>query len=67
MSEYFLVKRAHGSCPVGDGDGAYAALVMDVASEAEVRERLAGDPWGEDMLATESVERWSIFLSRAHG
>jgi uncharacterized protein YciI len=53
--------------PVGDGDGTHAMLVMDVASEAEVRERLAADPWGEDMLATESIERWSIFLRREHG
>ena len=53
--------------PVGDGDGTHAVLVMDVASEVEVRERLAADPWGEDMLATQSIERWSIFLHRAHG
>lgn len=53
--------------PVGDGDGTHAVLVMDLGSEAEVRERLAEDPWGEDMLATESIERWSIFLRREHG
>jgi uncharacterized protein len=53
--------------PVGDGDGTHAMLVMDVASEAEARERLADDPWGEQMLATASIERWSIFLRREHG
>src|SRR5262245_7352534 len=100
MSEYFLVRRAHGSAwdlsrlrreqdgwddhaafmdrlveegvvvlggPVGDGDGTHALIVMDLGSEAEVRERLAGDPWGENMLATESIERWSIFLRGEHG
>jgi hypothetical protein len=53
--------------PVGDGDGTHALLVMDVASEEEVHERLAPDPWGEDMLATESIERWSIFLRTEPG
>ena len=53
--------------PVGDGDGTHALLVMDVGSEAEVRERLAADPWGEDMLTTESIEPWSIFLNRERG
>ena len=53
--------------PVGDGDGTHAVLVIDLGSEAEVRERLAEDPWGEDMLATASIERWSIFLRREHG
>jgi hypothetical protein len=40
---------------------------MDLGSEAEVRGRLAEDPWGEDMLTTESIEPWSIFLRREHG
>jgi uncharacterized protein YciI len=53
--------------PVGNGDGTHAVLVMELGSEAEVRERLAEDPWGEDMLATESIERWSIFLRRERG
>jgi uncharacterized protein len=53
--------------PVGDGDGTHAVLVMDLGSEAEVRCRLAEDPWGEDMLTTESIEPWSIFLRREHG
>jgi uncharacterized protein YciI len=100
MTEYFLVKRAHGPSwdpsrprraqkgwdehaafmdalveegvivlggPVGDGDGTHTLIVLDVESAAEARERLAADPWGEDMLATESVERWAIFLNRSPG
>src|SRR5207249_2009079 len=51
--------------PVGEGDGDYALLVMEVRDEAEVRSRLAADPWGEDMLVTESIEPWSVFLRRA--
>ena len=53
--------------PVGEGDGHYALLVVDAASEGEVRARLAEDPWGEDMLATESIEPWSIFLRGSPG
>jgi uncharacterized protein YciI len=53
--------------PVGEGDGHSALLVMEANDADEVRERLAADPWGEDMLATESIEPWSIFLRRAPG
>jgi uncharacterized protein YciI len=53
--------------PVGDGDGHSALLVVEALSEAEVRARLADDPWGEDMLATESVEPWTIFLRQPPG
>jgi uncharacterized protein YciI len=53
--------------PVGDGDGHSALLVMEVKDEAEVRGRLANDPWGEDMLVTESIEPWSVFLRRTPG
>ena len=48
--------------PVGEGDGEEALLVVDAESEADVRARLADDPWGEDMLATESVRPWSVWL-----
>ena len=48
--------------PVGEGDGEEALLVVDAESEAEVRARLAADPWGEDMLVTESVRPWSVWL-----
>jgi hypothetical protein len=53
--------------PVGGGDGHSALLVMEANDAGEVRGRLAADPWGEDMLATESIELWSIFLRRAAG
>lgn len=53
--------------PVGEGDGHSALLVIEANDAGEVRERLAADPWGEDMLATESIEPWSIFLRRAPG
>jgi uncharacterized protein YciI len=53
--------------PVGEGDGHSALLLVEADSEADVRARLADDPWGEDMLATESVEPWTIFLRQAPG
>jgi uncharacterized protein YciI len=48
--------------PIGEGDGDNALLVVDAVSDAEVRERLAEDPWGEDMLITESVRPWSVLV-----
>jgi uncharacterized protein YciI len=53
--------------PVGDGDGHSALLVVEAESEADVRARLADDPWGEDMLVTLSIEPWTIFLRRSPG
>jgi uncharacterized protein YciI len=53
--------------PVGEGDGHSALLVVEADTEADVRARLAKDPWGEEMLATESVEPWAIFLRRSPG
>ena len=53
--------------PVGEGDGHSALLVMEANDSDEVRERLASDPWGEDMLVTASIEPWSIFLRRGPG
>jgi uncharacterized protein YciI len=53
--------------PVGAGDGDYTLQVVEAGSEAEVRSRLADDPWGEDMLVTESVELWRIWLQRSPG
>ena len=51
--------------PIGEGDGHGAMVVFDLDSEAEVRARLGDDPWGEDMLVTESIEPWSVWLRRA--
>jgi uncharacterized protein YciI len=53
--------------PVGEGDGHSALLVVEAEREADVRARLADDPWGEDMLTTESVEPWTIFLRGSPG
>jgi len=42
-----------------------AMLVVRAGSEAEVRERLATDPWYEHgILALESIRRWDIFINR---
>jgi uncharacterized protein YciI len=51
--------------PVGDGDGDNAVLVVDADSEATIRARLAKDPWENDMLTTESVRPWSVWLRGA--
>lgn len=48
--------------PVGEGDGDDALLVLDVANEAAIHACLAGDPWGDDMLTTTSIEPWSVWL-----
>ena len=51
--------------PMGEGDGENALLIVDAESEAEIRARLAEDPWTDDMLTIESVKPWSVWL-RAH-
>ena len=48
--------------PIGEGDGDNALLVVAAESEAEVRARLAEDPWGEDMLMIESIRPWSVWV-----
>ena len=48
--------------PVGEGDGEDAVNVIEAESVETVRSRLAEDPWGEDMLATKSIEPWTILL-----
>jgi uncharacterized protein YciI len=53
--------------PVGEDDGDYALLVVDLKDEADVRSRLGADPWAAaGTLAIESVEPWSVWL-RAPG
>jgi uncharacterized protein YciI len=51
--------------PIGEGDGDNALLVVDGADEAAVRARLAEDPWGEEMLRTESIRPWTVLLRAA--
>jgi uncharacterized protein len=48
--------------PIGEGDGENALLIVDAVSEAEIRARLAEDPWTDDMLTIESVKPWSVWL-----
>ena len=48
-------------------DGHSALLVVEAASEADVRARLADDPWSEHVLATDRIEPWAIFLRRSPG
>lgn len=52
--------------PVGDGDGDNSLLIVDVESEADIRARLADDPWAGDLLTIERVRPWSVWL-RATG
>lgn len=37
-------------------------LVVRAGGEAEVRERLAGDPWGPDRLVLKQVASWTLRL-----
>jgi uncharacterized protein YciI len=53
--------------PVGEGDGDHALLVVDAKSEADVRTRLAEDPWGEDMLTIVSMRPWTVWVRAEHG
>jgi uncharacterized protein YciI len=48
--------------PVGDVDGEKALLVCRVESEAEIRRRLAADPWADTVLTVGSVEPWTVWL-----
>jgi uncharacterized protein YciI len=48
--------------PIGEGDGDNALMIVDAESEASVRARLAEDPWQEDMLVTETVRPWSVWV-----
>jgi hypothetical protein len=53
--------------PVGDVDSEDILLVVDVEDEAEIRGRLAADPWADDILRIESVRPWSVWLRPASG
>jgi uncharacterized protein YciI len=50
--------------PIGDGEGEDTLQVVEAQSEEAVRERINDDPWGEDMLATKSVQPWQVWLRR---
>ncbi len=43
-------------------------LIVDAEGEADVRSRLADDPWEHtSLLAPVSVERWDIFVGAERG
>lgn len=48
--------------PVGEGDGDDALLIVDLPSEAAVRQRLAVDPSADSMLVIKSVRPGSVWL-----
>jgi uncharacterized protein YciI len=48
--------------PVGEGDGDDALLVVDLPTEAAVRQRLASDPWAESVLVIKNIRPWSVWL-----
>ena len=53
--------------PVGDVDGEEVLLVVAVESEAEIRRRLADDPWQGTVLTIASVKPWSVWLRTDQG
>jgi hypothetical protein len=48
--------------PLGEVDTGPVLLVVRAESEEAIRERLAADPWPEDLLTIESIEPWSVWL-----
>jgi len=48
--------------PVGGGDREYVLLVVDMQTEAAIRDRLADDPWMDGVITIESVEPWSVWV-----
>lgn len=48
--------------PVGESLDADVLVVMDAASEAAIRNRLADDPWMDSVLTIKSVEPWTVWL-----
>ena len=48
--------------PIGEGDGDNALLIVVADSEAEIRARLAEDPWADGVLIIESVRPWAVWL-----
>jgi uncharacterized protein YciI len=49
--------------PIRNGNRHTARLIVRADSEAEVRDRLAADPWAQTgILTTKSVEEWEVLL-----
>ena len=53
--------------PLGDPAFGPALLVFHAESEAEIRRRLADDPWMETILTVESIQTWSIWVGTPPG
>jgi hypothetical protein len=49
------------------GDEVRTAHAVEAASEDEVRERFAQDPWSGSHLVVDSVDRWTIRLDARAG
>jgi hypothetical protein len=50
--------------PIGEGEGENVLLVVEAADEAVIQARLADDPWPDEMLTTESIRPWTLWLRR---
>ena len=48
--------------PFGDVDSGPALLVVQAESVEAVRERLAADPWPEELLTIERIDPWWVWL-----
>ena len=53
--------------PLGDPNFGPAVLVFRADSEAEIRRRLADDPWMDTILTIESIQPWSIWVGTPVG
>ena len=47
------------------GDEVRTAHAVEAASEDEIRERFAQDPWSGSHLVVDSIDRWTIRLQRS--
>lgn len=53
--------------PVGESLDDDVLVVMDAASEAAIRNRLADDPWMDSVLTIQSIEPWTVWLRASAG
>jgi uncharacterized protein YciI len=47
-------------------DARRVVLVINAASKADVRDRLAEDPWADSHLVVEEIDEWTIRLDGRH-
>jgi len=52
--------------PTGTGEDDNTFHVVDAPDEAAIRQRLAEDPWANDLLIVHSIRPWTVWL-RAPG